>query len=71
MENDHEKIELLNYDTSIHGMKVPFKRAWSREFKNVLLFVSIAPYMLRKVDLKVLKMANQLLPTRSLVFEDQ
>ena len=23
---------------------IPFKRAWSREFKNVLLFVSIAPY---------------------------
>ena len=23
---------------------VPFERAWSREFKNALLFVSIAPY---------------------------
>ena len=23
---------------------IPFERAWSREFKNVLLFVSFAPY---------------------------
>ena len=23
---------------------IPFERAWSRKFKNVLLFVSIAPY---------------------------
>ena len=54
----------------VYMVKVPFKRAWSREFKNVL-FLFRSPPMLRKVDLKVLKMANQLLPMRSLVFEDQ
>ena len=28
---------------------IPFDQAWSREFKNVLLFVSIASYMMRKM----------------------
>ena len=31
-----EKIECTTF--------IPFERAWSREFKNVLLFVSIASY---------------------------
>ena len=28
----------------VYMVKVPFERAWSREFKNVLLFVSIVSY---------------------------
>ena len=42
------KDEMKNFDLFSKKIEtttpIPFERAWSREFKNALLFVSIAPY---------------------------
>ena len=38
-----EKVDFLTKKIDCKT-PIPFERAWSREFKNVLLFVSFAPY---------------------------
>ena len=38
-----EKVDFLTKKIEC-TTSIPFERAWSREFKNVLLFVSFAPY---------------------------
>ena len=38
-----EKVDFLTKKIET-TTPIPFERAWSREFKNALLFVSIAPY---------------------------
>ena len=38
-----EKVDFLTKKIDTEA-SLPFERAWSREFKNVLLFVSFAPY---------------------------
>ena len=38
-----EKVDFLTKKIEC-TTSIPLERAWSREFKNVLLFVSIAPY---------------------------
>ena len=55
-------------------VKVPFKRAWSREFKNVLFFVSIAPYAEKYASQGAENghfLIQLYVQKRSLAFEDQ
>ena len=49
---------------------IPFERAWSRKFKNVLLFVSIAPYA-EKYASQGAENGHFPIQKRSLAFEDQ
>ena len=53
-----EKYRFFSCDILFDSDHTIRYRAWSQEFKNVLLFVSIASYMMRKVLLKVLKRAD-------------
>ena len=52
-----EKVDFLTKKIET-TTPIPFERAWSREFKNVL-FLFRSPPMLRNINLKVLKAALQ------------
>ena len=58
MENDHEKIELLNYDTSLHGEST-IRKGMVPGVQKCIFFFFRSPPMLRNINLKLLRAALQ------------